>query len=107
MSANKVPPEPFADNPGAVYRTFYICTCDVIESYKEYVRAENKNSVESRNMLQLKTSIAKQLGRSGEGGLAAADQDVLLQMVSEDDAFDVWKDFHLDCKSSLFHFHQN
>lgn len=58
-------------------------------------------------MLQLKTSIAKQLGRSGEGGLAAADQDVLLQKVSEDDAFDVWKDFHLDCKSSLFHFHQN
>ena len=34
-------------------------------------------------MLQLKTSIAKQLGRGGEGGLAAADQDVLLQKVSQ------------------------
>jgi len=32
-------------------------------------------------IIQLKTSIAKQLGRS-EGGLAAADQDVLLQKVS-------------------------
>jgi len=32
-------------------------------------------------IIQLKTSIAKQLGRSGEGGLAAADQDVLLQKV--------------------------
>jgi len=32
-------------------------------------------------IIQLKTSIAKQLGR-GEGGLAVADQDVLLQKVS-------------------------
>ena len=43
---------------------------------------------------QLKTSIAKQLGRSGEGGLAAADRDVLLQKVSHDDAFDAFDAFN-------------